>query len=132
MNREEIERGVSECVASTLGNGAKAIRLEDRIITDLGADSLDLLDLIFQMEQRFQVRIAPRDIEQRARTALGSTPLEVDGVYTKEALGELRKALPEVPAEELAEGLTTAQLPHRFRVATMVNLVERLLEKKHE
>ena len=132
MNREDIATGVRECIASALGNGAGAIRLEDRIIDDLGADSLDLLDLVFQLEQRFKVSISPRGIEQRARASLGGTPLEVDGVYTRAALAELRKVLPEVPAEELAEGLTVAELPRRFRVATMVNLVGRLMEEKRE
>jgi acyl carrier protein len=132
MSREEIVKGVCKCIASALGNGTEAIRLEDRIIGDLGADSLDLLDLVFQLEQRFRVSISPRGIEQRVRAALGDTPLEIDGVYTAAALAELRKGLPEVPPEELAPGLTTADLPRRFRVATMVNLVNRLLEEKHE
>ena len=128
MSREETVKGVCKCIASALGNGTEAIRLEDRIIEDLGADSLDLLDLVFQLEQRFHVSISPRGIEQRVRASLGDTPLEIDGVYTAAALAELRKGLPEVPPEELAEGLTTAELPRRFRVATMVNLVDRLLE----
>jgi acyl carrier protein len=131
MNREEITTGVCECIAAALGNG-RPIRLEDRIIDDLGADSLDLLDLVFQLEQRFKVAISPRGIEQRAKAALGGAPLEIDGVYTSAALGELRKALPEIPSSELADGLTVAQLPRRFRVATMVNLVSRLLEEKGE
>ena len=130
MNQEETSKGVRECIALALGNEVETIRLEDRIFDDLGADSLDLLDLIFQLEQRFHVSISPRGIEQRVRETLGDTPLEIDGVYTSAALAELRKSLPEVPPDELAEGLTAAELPRRFRVATMVNLVNRLMEEK--
>ena len=57
-------------------------------------------------------------------------PLEVDGVYTAEALAELKRHMPEVPAEELASGLRPSELPRRFRVATFVSLVERLLEEQ--
>jgi len=70
-------------------------------------------------------------MERRAREALGNAPLEVDGVYTPAALAEFRKNMPEVPPEELAEGLAAADFPRRLRVATMVNLVRRLLEEKH-
>lgn len=132
MSREEVTDGVRECIATVLDVNGDPIRMESRLIDDLGADSLDLLDLSFQLEQRFQISISPRGMEKRAQAALGDTPLEVDGVYTPEALAELRKALPEVPADELADGLTVAELPRRFRVATMVNVVCRLLEEKGE
>ena len=132
MNRNEIVRGVCECIASVLDRNPSTIREGDRMIDDLGADSLDLLDLVFQLEQRFRIKISPRDIERRAQKELGETPLEVDGVYTPEALQQLRKALPEVPDEEFSEGLRTADLPHCFRVVTFVRLVTRLMEEQHE
>jgi acyl carrier protein len=131
MNRNEIVQGVCECVASVVDRNPSTIREGDRIIDDLGADSLDLLDLVFQLEQRFRIKISPRDIERRAQKELGDTPLEVDGVYTPEALQQLRKVLPEVPAEEFSEGLRTADLPHSFRVSTFVRLVIRLIEEQH-
>jgi len=98
---------------------------------DLGADSLDLLDLTFQLEQRFGISISPRDIERRAAAGMEGAPLEVDGVYTSQGITALRAAMPEIPADELPDGLTTADLPRRVRVATMVSLVARLLEQKH-
>jgi acyl carrier protein len=131
MSREEILEGVRRCVSTTLDIPADSIREDARLIENLGADSLDLLDLTFQLEEAFAIRISPRDIERRTRAKLGDVPLEVDGVYTPEALAELRAALPEVPPGELAEGLTQAQLPYRFRVATMVNLVSRLMGEQH-
>ena len=131
MNRDEIVRGVCECVAAVVDANPAAIKETDSIIDDLGADSLDLLDLVFHLEQRFKVKITPRSIERAAKEKLGSTPVEVEGVYTPEALAELRRALPEVPPDELQDGLRTTELPRRFRVATFVALVSRLLEKKN-
>ena len=130
MSREEVFAGVRECLVAALDVEPGAVRQEQRIVGDLGADSLDLLDLTFQLERRFGVAISPREVERRARQRLGGAPLEADGVYTPEALAEIRRALPEVPAEELAPGLAPADLPRRLRVATMVNLVCRLLQEK--
>jgi acyl carrier protein len=131
MNREEIVQRVCQCVALVVDIDPNTIRESDRIIEDLGADSLDLLDLVFHLEQRFRIKISPRDIERRAQRELGEIPLEVEGIYTPEALDKLRKALPEVPGEELLEGLRTTNLPRRFRVATFVRLVMRLMEEQH-
>jgi acyl carrier protein len=129
--RADILQGVTECLALALDVDPNSIARDAKLIEDLGADSLDLLDLTFQLEQRFSIRISPRDIERDARKRLGEVPLEIDGVYTPEALTELRRAMPEVPEEELAEGLHQGELPYRFRVATMVNLVCRLMDEQH-
>lgn len=130
MDQEVVFQGVRECLAKVLDVSAETVRLKQCIVADLGADSLDLLDLTFQLEQRFGISISPRDIERRTSAKLGGKPLDVDGVYTPEALAALRQALPEIPPEELPDGLTTAELPRRIRVATMVNLVCRLQEEK--
>lgn len=127
MNRDEIVLGVRECVAGVVDKKVDEVREQDRIIGDLGADSLDLLDLVFRLEQRFHIKISPRGIERSAQAKLGTIPLEIEGVYTPQALVELRKAMPEVPSGELCEGLRNAQLPHLFRVATFVALVTRLV-----
>jgi acyl carrier protein len=131
MNRNEIVRGVCECVAAVVDTDPSNVHEGDRILEDLGADSLDLLDLVFQLEQRFKVKISPRDIERRARKELEGMPFEVEGVYTPEAIEQLRRAMPEVPREELSEGLRSADLPRSFRVATFVRLVTRLMEEQH-
>jgi len=62
MNRDEIVKGVCECVASVIDKNSSTIREGDKLIDDLGADSLDLLDLVFHLEQRFRIKISPRDI----------------------------------------------------------------------
>jgi len=131
MNHDEIFRGVCECVAAVVDRDPSNVHEGDRILEDLGADSLDLLDLVFQLEQRFKIRISPRDIERRAQKELGENPLELKGVYTPEAIEQLRKAMPEVPREELSEGLRSADLPRSFRVVTFVGLVTRLMEEQH-
>jgi acyl carrier protein len=130
MTRDEILAGVKECVSQALDVPVAEIREEHRLIGDLGGDSLDLLDLTFHLERRFSVKISPRDIEKRGRAKLGGTPWEVDGVLSSAALAELRSSMPEVPPEELKEGLTVDGVPRVFRVATMVNVVSRLLEEQ--
>jgi acyl carrier protein len=130
MTREEVLRGVRECVAGALDREAGEIGEHQRLIGDLGAESLDLLDLTFQLERRFHVRISPREMERRGRAKLNGVAWEVDGVLTDAARAELRAAMPETPAEEIRPGLTVDEVPRLFRVATMVNLIERLVAEQ--
>lgn len=130
MTRDEVVVGVKECIAQALDLTADEIREDQRLVGDLGADSLDLLDLTFHLERRFQVKISPRDMEKRGREKLGDKPWDVDGVLTAEARAELQSNMPEVPADEFAEGLAVDRIPRLFRVVTMANLVCRLMEEK--
>ena len=130
MLREQVSLGVRTCVAEALELALESVTEEASIIGNLGADSLDLLDLTFRLEQRFGLSISPREMERRIRAKLGEAPLEVDGVYTPQAMVELRAAMPEVPPEELPDNLGQGELPSRLRVATLVNLVGRLLEER--
>lgn len=132
MKQDEIFAGVCSSIATVLDiNDIVSIQPGDRLVTDLGADSLDLLDLVFHLEQYFKIRINPRDIEKEAQAVLGDIPIERDGIYTAEALDELRKALPEVPAEELHDNLETKYLPKVFRVETFVRLVRKTMEAQN-
>jgi acyl carrier protein len=134
MNRQEIFTNVRSCVAETVHVAIDNIREDSKLVDELGIDSIDLLDLTFQLEQRFNIQLSPGEFANRAKEKLGDTPFEIKDVYTPKAMEYIRSAMPEVPLAELPDGLTRQELPRRFRVATMVNLVEKALgalEKKN-
>jgi acyl carrier protein len=116
--------GVFAALLEVLEKDNLSIHLQDKVIDDLGLDSLDLLSLVFQLEVTFGLKISLREIEKQAQKELGDTALEIDGIFTEDALRKLREALPEVPPEEFKSGLSTAELPRLFRVQTFVNLVK--------
>lgn len=120
----DIFEGVKACAVEALDVEPARILPEARLIGDLGADSLDILDLSFQMERRFGIKLSIKDLENRMKAELGDTPMEVNGIYTPEAMERLRRVMPEVPVEELPDGLRAADLPKRFRVATLMRWVE--------
>jgi hypothetical protein len=68
-------------------------------------------------------------MENRTKAILGGRPLDIEGVYTKEAISIFSSNMPEVPVEEFHEGLTNVEFPRLFRVATMINLIMRLKEE---
>jgi len=59
-----VERRVIEIIVEQLGVSAEEATLEASFIDDLGADSLDLVELIMAMEEEFGVEISDEDAEK--------------------------------------------------------------------
>ena len=64
MERSEILERVCQCIAQVLNLDAATISEEQKLVDDLGADSLDLLDLTFRLQQEFKVTISPPSANQ--------------------------------------------------------------------
>ena len=61
---ESIEAKVREIVAEQLQISADEINLDSSFIDDLGADSLDIVELVMAMEDSFQMDIPDEEAEK--------------------------------------------------------------------
>ena len=134
MDRDQVFEVVRGCFAEALGLDEDEVMLDSLVIEDLGAESLDFLDIAFRLEEAFGIKIPRGDIQQKAEeeAAAGAEPFEVDGVLTELGLRKLREAMPEVPEDRFREDLTVREIPTLFTVETFLNLVMRLLEEKEQ
>ena len=57
MNREDIHRKVALALAESLNVDRAKIKPQANLQTDLGAESIDLLEIIFRLEQEFGIKI---------------------------------------------------------------------------
>lgn len=64
MNQEEIFDKVREIIIEQLGVTESAITTEASFIDDLGADSLDIVELIMALEEEFDLEIPDNDAEK--------------------------------------------------------------------
>ena len=64
MNPEEIFDKVKEIIIEQLGVAESAITNEASFIDDLGADSLDIVELIMALEEEFDLEIPDTDAEK--------------------------------------------------------------------
>ena len=61
---KSVERRVIEIIVEQLGVSEEEVTLEASFIDDLGADSLDLVELIMAMEEEFGLEISDEDAEK--------------------------------------------------------------------
>jgi acyl carrier protein len=75
-----LEKRVAELIVEQLGVTEEEIKPEASFIDDLGADSLDIVELVMAMEEEFDIEIPDEDAE-RIQTIGDATS------YLKERLG---------------------------------------------
>jgi len=132
MTEENIFAELRPLLVEVLGVPAERIRLESVLVSELGAESIDLLDLSFQIEAKFRVRIEANEIEREARRRLPDGVYEKDGYLTEPALAEIRKFLPELDSGKLVQGLRKVDLPALLTVSFFVHLIARKLAAQQE
>jgi acyl carrier protein len=63
MSTTNIEAKVKSIIADQLGVSEDEIKPESSFIEDLGADSLDIVELVMAMEEEFEVEIPDEEAE---------------------------------------------------------------------
>ena len=64
MSSEEVFEKVKGIIVEQLGVADTAVTLEASFIDDLGADSLDIVELVMALEQEFDIEIPDADAEK--------------------------------------------------------------------
>lgn len=123
MNVTEVFDDVRTILADVLAIELEEVTLKKTLIHDLGAESIDFLDIIFQMEKQFKIKLERGYIESMARGSLTQEEFESNGVITERGLSGLKNILSEVPEEKIKSGLKSNEIPTLFTVETMCKLV---------
>ena len=128
MDQQDILLKLRELIRQLLGVKLEDVKPESVLVKDLGAESIDLLDLSFLIEDTFHIHIEPNEFEKEVKERIPDRSYEREGYLTEDALLQLRAALPEVDQSRLVQGLRKAEIPSLLTVSVFVRLVERKLQ----
>jgi acyl carrier protein len=64
LSEDSIESKVIQIIAEQLSLREDEIKAESRFVDDLGADSLDIVELIMEMEEEFDIEIPDEEVEK--------------------------------------------------------------------
>lgn len=116
---------VAEIIADALGCDEDEVKPDASLIDDLGAESIDFLDIVFRLERAFKVKIPRGKIVEEARGELSEAEFEQGGVVTDAGFERLKVFLSEVPADRFKAPLKSAEIPKLFTTETFCKMVVR-------
>jgi acyl carrier protein len=118
----EVFEKVKTCLVEALGVDDEEVTPAASIMGDLGAESIDWLDIVFRLERAFGIKIphgelSPEDI-------LTNTEYVQDGKVTAAGLDQLKKRMPFADLSKFEANPAVQDFPHLLTVQDMVRYVE--------
>ncbi|MHC5111741.1 MAG: acyl carrier protein [Planctomycetota bacterium] len=125
-SREAVFEKVRDVLTDALGVDEDEVSPAASLTEDLGAESIDFLDIVFRLEKEFDIKIPkgelfPEDIV--------NNPEYVDGDrMTPTGLEKLKAAMPHADFSQFEQDACVSRMSELFTVATIVNYVETKLQ----
>lgn len=127
MTHDEILGKVREVIVDALAVDEDKVTPEATLFGDLGAESIDILDIQFKLEQAFGFKIA--EGEMLPQGSADDPTLVSAGRLTAKGTAALRARMPHLDFAGLGETPAIEEVAKAFKVQTLVNFVANKLSK---
>jgi acyl carrier protein len=125
INREQGVEVVRTIVADCLALELAEARPESRLVTDLGADSLDFIDLVFTLEKRFGLRMRENEMDLMGRREpMGQGTGSAAEFLSDEAIARVLPWLPELATDRDLKRVRPVDILPLVTVEALWRLVE--------
>jgi acyl carrier protein len=132
FNRQQIEEGVTEVLEEALGVDAEDVKPEATLTGDLGAESIDFLDISFRLEKKFSAPDKPFKIEQGElfpENMLQDPAMVQNGKVTDAGMALLKQKLPHIDFSGFEGDRSIKNLSQVFTVKSLCDFLERKLSR---
>lgn len=119
---EEIFGKVQEILVDALGVDDDEVTGQATLMGDLGAESIDFLDIVFRLEKAFDIKI-PRGELFPENLASADSGMVVDGKVTEEGIAQLREKMPHADIDSFAGDPQVSNIPNLFTVDMICRFV---------
>jgi acyl carrier protein len=121
MTEADIFAKVQNTLVDALAVDEQDVTKEATLQGDLGAESIDFLDIVFRLEKNFGIKI-PRG-ELFPDEKMFSEPFVEGGKFTAAGLDELRRRMPYADVDAFAKTPEVAKLHDLYTVDTLVRYI---------
>lgn len=125
MDRDEIFGKVQEVLVDALAVDEEEVTMDATLFGDLGAESIDVLDIAFKLEQAFGFKIAQGELFPEG--VMNDPAYVQDGKVTEKGLVELQTKMPHFDLDALKDDPRLETIQSIFTVETLVRFVEHKL-----
>ena len=124
--KEEVFDKVKDALVEALGLDDDEVTPEATLVGDLGAESIDFLDIVFRLEKGFDIKI-PRG-ELFPEDVLTSSEYVSDGRVSEAGLAELRSRMPFANLDKFAANPVVQDFGNLLTVSDMCRFIETKVE----
>lgn len=121
MTEADVFEKVKEALVDALAVDEDEVKPEATLMGDLGAESIDFLDIIFRLEKAFNIKI-PRG-ELFPDNILNNPDLVKDGKLTAAGLAQLKERMVHADLSQFELDPDISKMSELFKVQTIVNYV---------
>lgn len=125
MTRDEIFEKVQGVLVEALGVDDDEVTPDASLAADLGAESIDFLDIVFQLEQAFGFKIQQGELFPENVTQ--DPEFVQEGKVTAKGIAALKERLPHINFASLEADPQITRVAKVFTVDALVNFCERKL-----
>lgn len=118
----EIAQRVQAVLVDALSVELDEVVPKAKLTVDLGAESIDFLDIVFRLEKEFEVKMPPGELFPENMLVDGKYVR--DGSFTDVGIAELRKRMPFADFEDFVADPSLAKFNNVFTVQMICNYVE--------
>src|SRR5215218_424628 len=119
-SKEDIDGAVREAVTEALALDEDEVTPESTLMEDLGAESIDLLDILFRIERSTGVKIQASDLGEHIQGGISDDEFSDENeVITDKGLEHLKKVMPQINEDELRGNLQAEEVISHFTVANL-------------
>ena len=122
MTETEVFAKVKETLVEALSVDDEEIKSDATLMGDLGAESIDFLDIVFRLEKTFNIKI-PRG-ELFPDGIFNNPEFVKDGRLTASGLAQLKTSMPHVDFTEFEQDPDINKMASLFKVQTIVSYVK--------
>lgn len=123
-SREEVAEAVHGAVVDALALDDDEVTPDATLMDELGAESIDLLDILFRLERSLDVKIQASDLNDHVQ---GGIPDEEFGdeneMVSEKGMAHLQTVMPQLDADQMQGKLRAEDVMNHFTVANLVDLV---------
>ncbi len=119
--KEEVFEKVKEALVDALGVEDDEVTPDARMVGDLGAESIDFLDIVFKLEKGFDIQI-PRD-ELFPDDILTNAEYVQDGKVTQAGLEKLKERMPFADLAKFEENPMVQDFGNLLTVQDLCNYI---------
>jgi acyl carrier protein len=119
-DRATVEAVVIDCIRDTLGFEDEALGPELRLAQDLGAESMDFVDLVGRIGRRLGLRLDLGQLDDALREVMSAAEFD-QGLVTAAALPVLHRFFPAAAPGEIYEGMALHEIPFLISVGSLID-----------